>query len=162
LPGSRTLVLCRSHHSLGLGPWTYEGWQGQVYTKPYPKSRFKYDCLAEYATYEYQGEPLFRTVGIDHSFYGPPSTNLLAHYASLLPPGFTACAKVWEDITVPVYLSGLRYARTSGANPHFLDAPYFEDHVLAPFNQTFQGPHCPIHLRVSANKHSGDHVFGEA
>jgi uncharacterized protein YecE (DUF72 family) len=120
----------------GTSTWTYEGWQGQVYNKTYPKSRFKHDCLAKYATYEYQGEPLFRTVGIDHSFYGPPSAKLLANYASLMPPGFTACAKVWEDITVPVYPSGLRYAKKSGANPHFLDARYFEDQVLAPSGET--------------------------
>jgi hypothetical protein len=39
--------------------------------KKHPKSRFKRDCLAEYATYEFQGERLFRTVGADHTFYGP-------------------------------------------------------------------------------------------
>ena len=123
----------------GTSTWTYEGWQGQVYNKAYSKSRFKQDCLAEYATYEYRGESLFKTVGIDHSFYGPPSAKLLAHYASLLPPGFTACAKVWEEITVPIYPSGLRYAKKSGVNPHFLDAHYFEDQVLAAFDQAFQG-----------------------
>ena len=40
---------------------------------------------------------------------------------------------------MPVYPSGLRYAMKSGANPHFLDAHYFEDQVLAPFDQAFQG-----------------------
>jgi uncharacterized protein YecE (DUF72 family) len=123
----------------GTSTWTYEGWRGQVYNKLYPKSRFKQDCLAEYAAYQYKGEPLFRTVGIDHSFYGPPSAKLLEHYASQLPAGFTACAKVWKDITVPAYSNGLRYARKSGLNDHFLDACYFEDHVLAPFDQAFQG-----------------------
>jgi uncharacterized protein YecE (DUF72 family) len=123
----------------GTSTWTYEGWRGQVYNKPYTKSRFKQDCLAEYAAYRYKGEPLFRTVGIDHSFYGPPSAKLLAHYASQLPNGFTACAKVWEEITVPVYSSGLRYVKKCGPNPHFLDAPYFEGQVLAPFDDAFQG-----------------------
>src|SRR4051794_11145299 len=123
----------------GTSTWTYEGWQGQVYHKSYPKSRFKQDCLGEYATFAYQGEPLFRTVGIDHSFYGPPSAKLLAHYASLLPRGFAACAKVWKDITVPVYPRGLRYAKKSGPNPHFLDAHYFEKEVLAPFDEGFHG-----------------------
>jgi hypothetical protein len=151
----------------GTSTWTYEGWQGQVYKKPYPKSRFKQDCLGEYAIYEYHGEPLFRTVGINHSFYGPPSAKLLTHYASLLPSGFTACAKVWEDITVPVYPSGLRYAKKSGVNPHFLDAAYFEDQVLAPFDQAFQShtgplPHRPLHLRVSADRHHPSHLSGEA
>ncbi|HJR76608.1 MAG TPA: DUF72 domain-containing protein [Nitrospiraceae bacterium] len=124
---------------LGTSTWTYEGWKGQVYNKPYPKGRFKQDCLAEYADYEFEGEKLFRTVGIDHSFYGPPPARQLAHYASLLPPGFQACAKVWEEITVPVYPSGLRYAKKSGANPHFLDAGYFMEQVVPPFAEAFQG-----------------------
>ena len=92
----------------GTSTWAYEGWQGQVYKKTYPKSRFKQDCLAEYAGYEYKGQRLFRTVGIDHTFYGPPTIKMLAHYAAQLPAAFQACAKVWEDITVPVFPSGLR------------------------------------------------------
>ena len=122
----------------GTSTWTYEGWKGDVYKQRYPKGRFKQDCLAEYARYEYEGEPLFRTAGIDFSFYGPPSARQLAHYTSLLPSGFKMCAKVWEEITVPVYPSGLRYAKKAGANPHFLDAKYFEEQVLAPFDQAFQ------------------------
>ena len=123
---------------LGTSTWTYEGWQGDVYKRKYPKGRFKQDCLSEYATYEHEGEPLFRTAGIDFSFYGPPSAKLLAHYGSLLPAGFKMCAKVWEEITVPVFLSGLRYAKKAGPNPHFLDAQYFQDQVLAPFDEAFQ------------------------
>ena len=60
----------------GTSTWTYEGWKGQVYKKSYPKSRFKQDSLAEYAAYEYKGERLFRTVGIDHTFYGIDSIQL--------------------------------------------------------------------------------------
>ena len=123
---------------LGTSTWTYEGWKGQVYNRPYPKSRFKQDCLAEYADHQFEGEKLFRTVGIDHSFYGPPSARQLAHYASLLPAGFKVCAKVWEEITVPAYPSGLRYAKKFGANPHFLDAEYFIEQVLAPFGEAFE------------------------
>jgi uncharacterized protein YecE (DUF72 family) len=122
----------------GTSTWTYEGWQGDVYNRRYPKSRFKQDCLREYADYEYEGEKLFRTAGIDFSFYGPPSARLLAHYASLLPDGFKMCAKVWEEITVPVFASGLRYAKKAGPNPHFLDARYFQDQVLAPFDEAFK------------------------
>ena len=56
----------------GTSTWTYDGWRGEVYKQNYPKGRFKQDCLAEYARYEHQGVPLFRTVGFDFSFYGPP------------------------------------------------------------------------------------------
>jgi uncharacterized protein YecE (DUF72 family) len=121
----------------GTSTWAYEGWQGLVYHKPYPKKRFKQDCLGEYATYEYQGERLFKTVGFDFTFYGPPSPELLRHYAAQLPPGFRVCPKVWEEITVPVFPPGLRYRKKAGPNPHFLDVDYFLEMVLPPFDEAF-------------------------
>jgi uncharacterized protein YecE (DUF72 family) len=123
---------------LGTSTWAYEGWKGEVYRLDYKKNRFKQDCLGEYAQYQYEGEPLFRTVGFDYTFYGPPTSQQLAHYASQLPADFKACAKVWEEITIPVYPPGLRYRSKAGANPRFLDAEYFLDQVLAPFDQAFR------------------------
>jgi len=61
----------------------YEGWQGLVYQRAYPKSQFGQDRLAEYAGYEMDDSPLFRTVGIEHFFYRPASATQLAHYARL-------------------------------------------------------------------------------
>lgn len=122
----------------GTSTWAYEGWQGLVYHKAYPKKRFKQDCLAEYAGYEYRGERVFTTVGFDFTFYGPPTPDLLAHYASQLPPGFRACVKVWEEITVPIFPPGLRYRKKAGPNPHFLDVDYFLEMVLPPFDEAFR------------------------
>jgi uncharacterized protein YecE (DUF72 family) len=122
----------------GTSTWTYEGWQGLVYKKPYRKNRFKQDCLAEYAQYRYRGERLFRTVGFDFTFYGPPTPAQLQHYAAQLPSGFPVCSKVWEEVTVPAFASGLRYRSKSGPNPHFLDADYFIEQVLPPYQQAFQ------------------------
>jgi len=121
----------------GTSTWAYEGWQGFVYNKSYPKKRFKQDCLAEYASYEYQGERLFQTVGFDFTFYGPPSANLLQHYAAQLPPDFKACSKVWEEITVPVFPDGLRYRKKAGPNKRFLDIGYFLEMVLPPYDEGF-------------------------
>lgn len=122
----------------GTSTWTYEGWQGLVYHKLYSKGRFKQDCLAEYTDYEYGGERVFRTVGFDFSFYGPPSLKQLEHYAEQLPAGFRVCAKVWEEITVPAFASGVRSGSKAGPNPHFLDAEYFLDLVMAPFDKAFR------------------------
>ena len=79
--------------------WTYEGWKGDGYKREYRKGQFKQDSLAEYTAYEYQGERLFRIVGFDFTFYGPPTVRQLQHYTSLVPADFQACAKVWEEIT---------------------------------------------------------------
>lgn len=122
----------------GTSTWTYEGWQGLVYRESYPKGRFKEDCLAEYARYRYQGRLLFRTVGLDHSFYRPPTAGLLAHYARQLPPGFEVCSKVWEELTVPRFADHPRYGVKAGRlNPRFLDADLFIEQVLAPYRKAF-------------------------
>jgi uncharacterized protein YecE (DUF72 family) len=125
---------------LGTSSWGYEGWRGLVYQRTYPKSRFSQDTLAEYAAYGTDGLPLFRTVGIDHSFYRPASAAQLAYYASQVPADFRFCSKVWEDITIPVYANLPRYGVKAGKpNPRFLDAAVFRDMVWAPAQESL-GP----------------------
>jgi uncharacterized protein YecE (DUF72 family) len=77
--------------------WTYHGWQGQVYTRQYPENKFVQDCLGEYCQYEYQGEPLFRTVGNDATFYRPPTANQLRRYLSQIPEDFQMCLRCGRD-----------------------------------------------------------------
>lgn len=118
---------------LGTSSWAYEGWQGSVYHRHYPKNRFSQDTLAEYAAYAVEGAPLFRTVGIDHTFYRPAGAKLLAHYAEQVPDDFRFCSKVWEEITVPAYANLPRYGAKAGQpNPRFLDVAAFRELVLAP------------------------------
>lgn len=122
-------------HSIRIGTssWAYESWQGLVYKRPYPQSRFTKDALAEYAAYEYNGAPLFRTVGIDHTFYRPATVKQYAHYASLVPTDFRFCSKVWEELTIPAYANLPRYGLKAGTrNPRFLDAGAFQELVLSP------------------------------
>jgi uncharacterized protein YecE (DUF72 family) len=117
----------------GTSSWAYEGWQGLVYKKQYSRQRFSRDCLAEYAAYEYRGRRIFRTVGIDHTFYRPATDVQMAEYAGQLPAGFLVCSKVWEEITIPVYARLPRYGSKGGAsNPRFLDASLCEELVLQP------------------------------
>ena len=118
---------------LGTSSWAYEGWQGQVYTRAYPKNRFARDCLAEYAAYEYEGTRLFRTVGVDHSFYRPPTTAQWHDYAAQVPDDFRICSKVWEELTIAAFADHPRYGTKAGrTNPRFLDAALLEEMVLAP------------------------------
>mgnify|MGYP003337827511 CR=1 FL=1 len=118
---------------LGTSSWAYEGWQGLVYHRRYSKVRFSQDTLAEYATYTVGDAPLFRTVGIDHTFYRSAGVKQLTHYAGQVPDTFRFCSKVWEDITVPTYANLPRYGAKAGrTNARFLDAAAFRDLVLAP------------------------------
>ena len=123
----------------GTSTWAYEGWQGTVYKKSYPKGRFKKDCLAEYATYQYKDVPLFRTVGLDQTFYRPPTDQLLQDYAAQIPPDFEMCSKVWERITIPQFPSLPEYGPKAGqTNPDFLNVELFLNEVLPPYQRSFK------------------------
>ena len=120
----------------GSSTWTYEGWHGQVYHRPYAKSTFAQECLGESCQYQYKGEPLFRTVGNDATFYRPPTANQLRRYRNQLPEGFEMCFKVWEELTIPSYAKQARYGLKAGQpNPRFLDAQVFKDFVLMPYRE---------------------------
>jgi uncharacterized protein YecE (DUF72 family) len=126
----------------GTSTWTYEGWQGQVYKREYAKSAFTRECLGEYCQYQYQDEPLFRTVGNDATFYRPPTANQLRHYLNQISEDFEICFKVWEEITIPIYAKQARYgARAGQPNPRFLDAKLFNDLVLTPYREAKFEPH---------------------
>ncbi len=126
----------------GTSTWTYEGWQGQIYLKPYAKTTFARECLGEYCQYFYKGQPLFRTVGNDATFYRPPTANQLRNYLTQISEEFEMCFKVWEEITIPVYAKHVRYGREAGKpNPHFLNAKLFNDLVLAPYRDAKFEPH---------------------
>lgn len=121
---------------LGTSSWAYEGWQGLVYQRSYPKSRFSKDSLTEYADYRPLGSPLFRTVGIDHTFYRPGTAAQFAHYGAQVDGDFRFCQKVWEEITIPVYANHPRYGTKAGAaNPRFLESGVFTDLVLKPWKE---------------------------
>ena len=126
----------------GTSTWTYEGWQGQVYTRHYAKSTFARECLGEYCQYQYQNEPLFRTVGNDSTFYRPPTANQLRRYLNQIPEDFEMCFKVWEEITIPSYAKQPRYGPRAGQpNPRFLDAKLFNELVLTPYRDAKFEPH---------------------
>lgn len=126
----------------GTSTWTYEGWQGQVYLKRYAKSLFARECLGEYCQYQYNGEPLFRTVGNDSAFYRPPMANQLLRYLNQIPEDFELCSKVWEEITIPRFASHVRYGVKAGLpNPRFLDAKLFNELVLTPYREAQFEPH---------------------
>ncbi len=120
----------------GTSTWTYEGWQGQVYQRQYPKAKFSQLCLEEFTHYTYQGEPLFGCVGNDATFYRPPTVTQLRRYAVQVPEGFEMCCKVWEEITIPSFAKQPRYGAKAGQpNPRFLDAKLFIDLVLTPYRE---------------------------
>jgi uncharacterized protein YecE (DUF72 family) len=60
----------------GGSTWNYPGWRGLVYHRDYEGKGASARMLEEYAAF-----PLFRTVGIDSSFYAPPDEQTLRSWA---------------------------------------------------------------------------------
>lgn len=124
----------------GSSSWTYPGWRGLVYSSAYPASGAVAAMLREYARW-----PLFRTVGIDSTFYRPPTAEMLREYAAQLPDGFPCVSKVWDRITIHTF--GRSHAAQAGhRNDDFLNAGLFCDAVLDVYRDAFAG-------------HAGPHLF---
>lgn len=118
----------------GTSSWTYPGWKGLVYGQDYPATGAGARMLGEYARF-----PLFGTVGIDSTFYAPPTAKTLASYAEVLPEGFRCVSKVWDRITVHTFSTAREKARGGETNPDFLNPELFQEAVLAPYQQHFAG-----------------------
>lgn len=127
---------------LGTSSWTFPGWSGLVYTRRYGnRARFVRESLREYAAH-----PLFRSVGIDRSFYGPLSPGELEHYRALLSeaPGFRALMKVWREVAA---------RKIDGRfNPRFLDVEAFRAHVLDPALGSFRDHLGPLVIEISPER----------
>jgi uncharacterized protein YecE (DUF72 family) len=86
---------------------------------------------------EYARFPLFRTVGIDSSFYAPPTEEILASYAKYLPAGFPCVSKVWNQLTVHTFTQAQDKARAGRVNPDFLNPDVFLEAVYQPYQRYF-------------------------
>jgi uncharacterized protein YecE (DUF72 family) len=116
----------------GTSTWTYPGWKGLVYARDYPATGAGAEMLTEYARF-----PLFGTVGIDSSFYGPLTEKTLLSYADALPPGFPCVSKVWDRITVHTFAQAREKTKAGQPNPDFLNADLFLSEVWSPCRQHF-------------------------
>jgi uncharacterized protein YecE (DUF72 family) len=135
----------------GTSSWSFPGWRDIVYRGTPSEESLARAGLGALATH-----PLFRTVGLDRSYYGPLRAEDLASYAEQLDsaakrapdlPPFRVVSKVWDEITTAVYPTHPRYgARAGTGNPHFLDVDRFLSEVLEPY-------------RVAFGTHAGPFVF---
>jgi uncharacterized protein YecE (DUF72 family) len=123
----------------GASSWNYPGWQGLVYHREYGSPGAPARMLEEYAAF-----PLFRTIGVDSSFYAPPTDELLQSYAAHLPPGFPCVCKVWNQLTIQTFTKAQDRGRAGKANPDFLNPDVFMEAIYEPFRRSFAantGPH---------------------
>ena len=98
---------------LGTSSWSFSGWDGLVYSAAYAEAKLARDGLNAYAQH-----PLFRTVGIDRTFYAPIAEQDYARYAAQVQEHFRFMVKAPMAITSS-------YARAD--NGTFMDSPFFLD-----------------------------------
>jgi uncharacterized protein YecE (DUF72 family) len=129
----------------GTSSWNYPGWKGLVYHRDYPANGAAAAMLSEYARF-----PLFGTVGIDSSFYGPPTPATYRRYAESLPSGFPCVAKVWDRVTVHTFARARDQVRAGQRNPDFLNPQVFLDEVWGPAQAHFGGHQGPLVFEFQA------------
>ena len=114
---------------LGTSSWSFPGWNGLVYDGAYSQGILAKRGLAAYAQH-----PLFRTVGIDRTYYRPIPTKAFAEYADMVPEGFRFLAKAPEDCTALRFPKHARYGDRKGqANTRWLDPTWATEYFVAPF-----------------------------
>jgi len=116
----------------GTSTWNYPGWRGLVYHRDYGPKGAAARMLEEYAAF-----PLFGTVGIDSSYYGPPTEAVLQSYAEHTPRGFPFLSKVWSQLTVHTFTKAQDPARAGKVNPDFLNADLFVEEIYQPYQRYF-------------------------
>ena len=108
--------------------------------------------LAEYSRF-----PLFSTVGIDASFYGPLTEKTLRSYAAVLPDGFSCVSKVWDRLTVYTLRRGAGEEKAGEPNPDFLNADLFLRDVWTPCAEHFTSHLGPFVFEFQAIARQGRH-----
>lgn len=78
---------------LGTSSWSFPGWAGLVYDREAGESLLAREGLAAYAQH-----PLFRSVGVDKTFYRPAPRAEFERLAAQVPAGFRFLVKMWRGV----------------------------------------------------------------
>jgi uncharacterized protein YecE (DUF72 family) len=143
----------------GASTWNYPGWGGLVYHQDYGPKGAAAKMLREYAAF-----PLFGTVGIDSSYYGPPTETVLRSYAEHLPPGFPCVSKVWNQLTIHTFTKAQDKERAGKVNPDFLNPDLFVEEIYEPYRRHFAantGPFVFEFQSIAKSSGIGPHRFAD-
>jgi len=86
---------------LGTSSWSFPGWRGLVYRDPCGETALARDGLSAYARH-----PLFRSVGVDKTYYRPASRDEFVRLAAQVPEGFRFLVKMWRSVVEPEPFGG--------------------------------------------------------
>ncbi len=114
---------------LGTSSWSFPGWSGIVFD---PEANAEESALARHGLPAYARHPLFRTVGLDRTYYAPLSSSDFARYAGQVPDGFRFLVKAWRDLLSPAIVEETAWHRGLARNPHFLSPEVADAAVVRP------------------------------
>lgn len=103
---------------LGTSSWSFPGWSQLVYDRELSEQTLARTGLLAYARH-----PLFRSVGVDKTYYRPAPTQEFARLAAQVPEDFRFLVKAWRAVVDPEPVHG------RGA---FLDARVAETECVRP------------------------------
>jgi len=106
---------------LGTSSWSFPGWAGVVYDREASEGTLARDGLRCYAKH-----PLFRSVGVDKTFYRPAPRAEFERLAAQVPDGFRFLVKMWRGV-----VERDQFATASSASA-FLDARVAEIECVRP------------------------------
>ncbi len=116
---------------LGTSSWTFPGWKGLVYQGVYKEKDLAFEGLEHYAA-----QRLFRTVGLDRTFYAPIEREVYADYARRLPADFRMLVKAPEVLMHRRFPEHPRYGSQAGRfNPDFLNVESALELLVEPARQ---------------------------
>jgi uncharacterized protein YecE (DUF72 family) len=130
---AKTAELAAQGVFIGTSSWKYPGWCGMLYDPAryewrgkFAETRFKRDCLAEYAE-------VFKTVCVDAAYYTFPNQKYLEGMAAQVPKDFQFGLKVTDAVTIRRFPNLDRFGAHAGQpNENFLNAALFEKSFLGP------------------------------
>ena len=109
---------------LGTSSWNFPGWRGIVWSRASGLDQLALHGLSAYAKH-----PIFRTVGVDRSFYRPLTAAVYSNFAQQVPENFRFLVKAPQIVCDSVLRD--RLGRPVHANPDYLNADRaLEDFVL--------------------------------
>jgi len=110
---------------MGTSTWSFSGWHGIVYADEYDESTLARQGLGAYATH-----PLFRSVGVDRSYYRPLDAETLSRMRKAVGSDFRFLLKAHAALMLPK--SARRPVYLEGVPDVFLDADHAIRHVIDP------------------------------
>lgn len=123
------------HLRMGTSSWTFPGWAGLVWDRPAGERTLANVGLATYARH-----PLFRTVGLDRTYYGPMTAEELASLKRELPSDFRFLVKAHAECTTVQFTERSWYRSRAGQrNELFLEPEHATQMVVEPFMRGLDG-----------------------